>query len=209
MGLACKGIRAGLSPRVRGNRQDFGRGVGVGGSIPACAGEPAAAKSTMIPSSVYPRVCGGTHCVIREGYIVHGLSPRVRGNPARPPQRYGGARSIPACAGEPSSRASGAYQSAVYPRVCGGTAPPGIPLWMMRGLSPRVRGNRVGGNPSVGFGRSIPACAGEPHPRPSVAKSPGVYPRVCGGTGSGSRPASAVIGLSPRVRGNPYRLGFR
>ena len=57
--------------------------------------------------------------------------------------------SIPACAGEPGP-------SAVYPRVCGGTADR---------LTDQVNN------------RSIPACAGEP------VSLGWVYPRVCGGTG--------------------------
>ena len=77
----------------------------------------------------------------------------------------------------------------VYPRVCGGTAglvylPDGA-----GGLSPRVRGNRVGLLVFLQRGGSIPACAGEP---PVLACAPAVvrvYPRVCGGTGCGGRGA--------------------
>ena len=32
-----------------------------------------------------------------------------------------------------------------------------------QGLSPRVRGNLIGGSFLGGFGGSIPACAGEPY----------------------------------------------
>ena len=53
----------------------------------------------------------------------------------------------------------------------------------MCGLSPRVRGNR----------RQVEA------PIASVR----VYPRVCGGTGCAMVFNSKVLGLSPRVRGNP------
>ena len=122
------------------------------GSIPACAGEPPAIR---VASRVYPRVCGGTGSAARWG-MHNGLSPRVRGNPARwgRTQRTGMRwtlghledRSIPACAGEPSSEVKAA-------------------------LSPRVRGNHFS---SIASGRrlsAIPACAGER-----------VYPRVCGGT---------------------------
>ena len=53
--------RAGLSPRVRGNRVTVGSGVGVGRSIPACAGEPVRPWRSAALDKVYPRVCGGTY----------------------------------------------------------------------------------------------------------------------------------------------------
>ena len=71
------------------------------------------------------------------------------------------------------------------------------------GLSPRVRGN-------LGEVRhqdvpvwSIPACAGEPRTRPLLPPTIAVYPRVCGGTAVIGVGAVVVLGLSPRVRGNP------
>ena len=74
---------------------------------------------------------------------------------------------------------------------------------VMAGLSPRVRGNHPAGRRQHHRGRSIPACAGEPHNTPSGQTIRTVYPRVCGGTcRTSSRPASSG-GLSPRVRGNP------
>ena len=70
----------------------------------------------------------------------------------------------------------------VYPRVCGGTGP-GCPiLEAKRGLSPRVRGNRVEVNVRASEIGSIPACAGEPRARGRTGSSGRVYPRVCGGT---------------------------
>ena len=52
---------------------------------------------------VYPRVCGGTQLPTLTGQVLHGLSPRVRGNPAFTLFRSAAARSIPACAGEPGT----------------------------------------------------------------------------------------------------------
>ena len=95
--------RAGLSPRVRGNR-DRARAVErVRGSIPACAGEPCRSPHRRAAGRVYPRVCGGTSSRFRRRRGASGLSPRVRGNRVRvrlAPQAVG---SIPACAGEPST----------------------------------------------------------------------------------------------------------
>ena len=50
---------------------------------------------------------------------------------------------------------------------------------------------------------SIPACAGEPARATAPLSLPGVYPRVCGGTGSILTNVPHSTGLSPRVRGNP------
>ena len=70
----------GLSPRVRGN-QDLGpHGGDLGGSIPACAGEPVWRGGWSGRRRVYPRVCGGTLARWRPRSWMNGLSPRVRGN---------------------------------------------------------------------------------------------------------------------------------
>ena len=193
----------GLSPRVRGNPSVIPGLGGPGGSIPACAGEPAWKWLSPGTSKVYPRVCGGTEYITATYADVPGLSPRVRGN------RAGGAGhdavwgSIPACAGEPGGAGPGGRGLWVYPRVCGGTGWPGAVQPRGTGLSPRVRGNLVC---ALSYGRiagSIPACAGEP-PRRAGRAAPGtVYPRVCGGTTAAGGQAGRMLGLSPRVRGNP------
>ena len=74
---------AGLSPHARGNR---GHGVApnaIKGSIPACAGEPAAPSAACLPAGVYPRMRGGT--LGKQGNPLDrgGLSPHARGNPER------------------------------------------------------------------------------------------------------------------------------
>ena len=64
---------------------------------------PIAARLRSDLEAVYPRVCGGNDiglvCVITIG----GPSPRVRGNPRRDAGPVLAGRSIPACAGEPTS----------------------------------------------------------------------------------------------------------
>ncbi len=176
------GAHNGLSPRVRGNHVAIGGGRTGIGSIPACAGEPGCRRTTKTPTTVYPRVCGGTQCQPALRWAGYGLSPRVRGNrhSSKEMPRY--RRSIPACAGEPYSRRAGDNTVAVYPRVCGGTHTYIRELKSSQGLSPRVRGNRYNKVPSQEAIGSIPACAGEPHGVPIVAEGMRVYPRVCGGT---------------------------
>ena len=152
----------GLSPRVRGNHPRHMRPVRPGGSIPACAGEPGCAGRGRRRAEVYPRVCGGTYPAPNHRWHHAGLSPRVRGNHEDAGSVSAGYRSIPACAGEPPAVRRRRAQSAVYPRVCGGTWRMSSRQRMGLGLSPRVRGNLAGSGPIVQHRRSIPACAGEP-----------------------------------------------
>ena len=116
-------------------------------------------------------------------------------------------RSIPACAGEPGTAAPPPPCSSVYPRVCGGTAYAPDCATMDAGLSPRVRGNLYAHYSSHDWIGSIPACAGEPETASESYVLNMVYPRVCGGTASGRYDVSEIVGLSPRVRGNPHHDG--
>ena len=98
-----------------------------------------------------------------------------------------------------------AVMQRVYPRVCGETIARVARPPIDKGLSPRVRGNRVRGASRFAFGGSIPACAGKPAivavgilrrgsiPACAGKPEPGtvgerlcrVYPRVCGETNYG------------------------
>ena len=187
----------GLSPRVRGNPHQAIAVRHLARSIPACAGEPHAQASLANSVTVYPRVCGGT-ALMRALFASHtGLSPRVRGNPARRVSLTGCLGSIPACAGEPVPSVSFVPSMRVYPRVCGGT---GLYIDGQKvggGLSPRVRGNLRGRRDGPGRRGSIPACAGEPSSSSSPTPPHRVYPRVCGGTARPRRSKMPSTGLSP------------
>ena len=111
----------GLSPRVRGNHRQSGWVGGGGGSIPACAGEPATDTRVDGDGTVYPRVCGGTRRTSCPRWPDGGLSPRVRGNLEAADKKPLPHRSIPACAGEPHYSEPEQPEYRVYPRVCGGT----------------------------------------------------------------------------------------
>ena len=205
-GTCCSAFRGaerpGLSPRVRGNPKPTITSKTNTGSIPACAGEPAAAAAPIAGRSVYPRVCGGTSSEPWACKAVTGLSPRVRGNHIVPPPLRSLRRSIPACAGEPPQPPRRLPRQTVYPRVCGGTTKDTSTLSQAQGLSPRVRGNQLESYHSVVDVRSIPACAGEPESHTSYGYEVSVYPRVCGGTAAACALAATEYGLSPRVRGN-------
>ena len=190
---------------MRGNRYALAVPIFGRRSIPACAGEPLCPGVHHHYCGVYPRVCGGTHSPGLSQYDTAGLSPRVRGN--RLVCYYGGGvvGSIPACAGEPTTRRRTTPSGKVYPRVCGGTQSGAAHPHRHEGLSPRVRGNRTWSASGRMATRSIPACAGEPRLVAEGRITPAVYPRVCGGTQPADRRRCPAEGLSPRVRGN---LGY-
>ena len=75
----------------------------------------------------------------------------------------------------------------------------------MRGLSPRVRGNRRASSGPCHNAGSIPARAGEPIGATEHINRRRVYPRACGGTIRSGRMGADRTGLSPRVRGNHLR----
>ena len=87
--------------------------------------------------------------------------------------------------------------------MCGGTDQVHRRRVPTKGLSPRVRGNPPLLSLSPSPPRSIPACAGEPIGWRRGAVGIGVYPRVCGGTILRGGHCGCLLGLSPRVRGNP------
>ena len=210
-GTAVRGTsdryRNGLSPRVRGNRPYVLAALPRLRSIPACAGEPSGDRYFIDRTKVYPRVCGGTMSGFCTRHTRRGLSPRVRGNLWPSYWLSVTTGSIPACAGEPGKAKIVYGPKEVYPRVCGGTPCNGSGHLPPMGLSPRVRGNRLGSEPTGNVTGSIPACAGEPHSPPNIEKVRQVYPRVCGGTARARTAALPKWGLSPRVRGN--RVGVR
>ena len=206
MGGARQG---GLSPRVRGNREDITLAEVLWGSIPACAGEPTRRAPAFPSRRVYPRVCGGTLFAFLPSHSATGLSPRVRGNPRRIVSPRHSAGSIPACAGEPSSDTANVTIQGVYPRVCGGTVDSEIAAEVEPGLSPRVRGNRTRSPTTYAVPGSIPACAGEPSRNGLLNPCLRVYPRVCGGTWHWRVGYPGNTGLSPRVRGNRDQLLIR
>ena len=111
----------GLSPRGRGNLTGIHAQVLHLGSIPAWAGEPPSSGTLHGPTTVYPRVGGGTYVQREEAAYPGGLSPRGRGNLGLFCQTLALPRSIPAWAGEPSYMVSTACLTRVYPRVGGGT----------------------------------------------------------------------------------------
>ncbi len=194
--------QAGLSPRVRGNHTNGPTVASGAGPIPAGAGEPRAGRRFHRMPGAYPRGCGGTKNRMKWRWRRLGLSPRVRGNRRRDRQAIGDVRPIPAGAGEPHPAAPGPRDSRAYPRGCGGTFTGRRINEKVRGLSPRVRGNRRGSGRQPAGPGPIPAGAGEPGIGQLRRAGVGAYPRGCGGTLPNSGARRTARGLSPRVRGN-------
>ncbi len=74
------------------------------------------------------------------------------------------------------------------------------------GLSPRARGNLASACSTNWANGSIPACAGEPASAAARIRASGVYPRVRGGTAVRKNDTLVANGLSPRARGNHWRV---
>ena len=111
----------GLSPRMRGNREDRHHRLPRQRSIPAYAGKPTDRPEPPASSAVYPRVCGETSCRTARRRYRAGLSPRMRGNLERFRYALAGDGSIPAYAGKPPRSYRWHAGRRVYPRVCGET----------------------------------------------------------------------------------------
>ena len=176
------GCPTGLSPRERGNLTAYTPHADDERSIPARAGEPCSRPLPTSPTTVYPRASGGTPLGHRGMHYLNGLSPRERGNQGGVLGATGGARSIPARAGEPLDDGAVGPRDGVYPRASGGT-PVLISRPMLRtGLSPRERGNPACSRTGASVARSIPARAGEPPGDADRQAAREVYPRASGGT---------------------------
>ena len=138
-------------------------------------------RTRIADQGLSPRVRGTEPSVVTRPMLT-GLSPRVRGNRGlmHTVRQYLG--SIPARAGEPLARVVLRRVALVYPRACGGTAAVPATTTYGEGLSPRVRGNRIGHDHQNRFDGSIPARAGEPPAAFLRCAYAWVYPRACGGT---------------------------
>ena len=172
----------GLSPLVRGNLLPGRHDRGARGPIPARAGKPVAWCARTRAITAYPRSCGETRKRTLMAVPFWGLSPLVRGNPAKNNARVGVPGPIPARAGKPVVGIGTLTLDAAYPRSCGETDSKLPDGQRIMGLSPLVRGKP----PPAGCTRS-------------TAKA---YPRSCGETHCHGGCSREESGLSPLVRGN-------
>ena len=112
-------------------------------------------------------------------------------------------RSIPALAGQPRCWCGIPERCRVYPRAGGATSVGLVIVSSSGGLSPRWRGNQELVCFDTLSTRSIPALAGQPRLGVVKRETNRVYPRAGGATLRVPGYVLAVVGLSPRWRGNP------
>ena len=193
----------GLSPRGRGKPNPADVGGGLGGSIPAWAGETLGCPDGIGLRQVYPRVGGGNLQGQMALAFPFGLSPRGRGKPSWHSNSSSSSGSIPAWAGETKSSRPTWILFRVYPRVGGGNFFRIVNTFFNHGLSPRGRGKPPSAAVPLPAAWSIPAWAGETGvDRLAECHFP-VYPRVGGGNAAIAILRPLGVGLSPRGRGKP------
>ena len=130
-----------------------------------------------------------------------GSSPRVRGTGIALQSGSISGRFIPACAGNrDNQRLEDTFQT-VHPRVCGEQFLVVLPVFVVVGSSPRVRGTVHTEPTNIRIDRFIPACAGNSHYREDHDCARSVHPRVCGEQAIVIFTIVVVNGSSPRVRG--------
>ena len=175
-------MRWGRSPRERGSLPHWlGRGA-RGGSIPARAGEPARALSSLLPIRVDPRASGGACFSLSASSALRGRSPARAGEP----------RPSPPCRGRPR----------VDPRASGGALGQCHRRSLRAGRSPRERGSLAEHSVRASQIGSIPARAGEPTFLEWWVEVVGVDPRASGGATPTGLATIAPQGRSPRERGS-------
>ena len=191
----------GSSPRVRGTEIDQHLTVRQVRFIPACAGNRARPPTTIVTSTVHPRVCGEQSIRAGGAYPCCGSSPRVRGTAGNGKTEKPEHRFIPACAGNSLLHQQAFQFCTVHPRVCGEQLIGLVNIGLSVGSSPRVRGTDYFFLSLAHKSRFIPACAGNSKDKEGESAPIPVHPRVCGEQGYLGRLDVNERGSSPRVRG--------
>ena len=118
------------------------------GRSPRMRGSPRGIIENHVSLGVDPRGCGGAVAGMSQGCgWALGRSPRMRGSPETPSRSPTALESIPADAGEPSTRSPRKRRTWVDPRGCGGSpGRRGVSARASGGRSPRMRGSPVLGD---------------------------------------------------------------
>ncbi len=160
----AKLYNAGSSPHMRGKRGGARlRGL-AGRIIPAHAGQTPTASFFRGSLADHPRTCGAN---VLRGDLHHkdfGSSPHMRGKHSTVSFHAMRVRIIPAHAGQTTCMFPPSLATSDHPRTCGANAG-SICHWpIARGSSPHMRGKRRVLLWLPGYGRIIPAHAGQTCP---------------------------------------------
>ena len=192
---------AGSSPRIRGEYAAGWRGDCSRGIIPANTG-----RMTLITRSVrvswdHPREYGENKVIKIPAGEWTGSSPRIRGESAQSPREQRLAGIIPANTGR--MPASSPWNAAVrdHPREYGENVWLNPDRLLKQGSSPRIRGESTPLSRSQTCTGIIPANTGRINTSPIKMTFAGDHPREYGENGPGSEYRPAVVGSSPRIRG--------
>ena len=192
---------SGTSPRMRGKRCCYRRGLGGVRNIPAYAGKTTPKNPMAVAPMEHPRVCGENPLGALAGAGMAGTSPRMRGKHAHHTAKARLSRNIPAYAGKTWWAMGGCTRPPEHPRVCGeNIVELGIALGPS-GTSPRMRGKLWKTFSTTRSSRNIPAYAGKTMAHDRRRRTIQEHPRVCGENVYLPPWEPPPPGTSPRMRG--------
>ena len=199
----------GLSPLARGKPSGTVATIGVGGPIPAGAGETRRRRSSSPRPRAYPRWRGGNNCRRTQLCWRSGLSPLARGKHSKHLAHIHIPGPIPAGAGE-TMPGTVLFQALwAYPRWRGGNVLRVVLLITSLGLSPLARGKHRHESALERREGPIPAGAGETNFESDAAGLSRAYPRWRGGNRNRITGHIRDRGLSPLARGKRIWAGTR
>ena len=148
--------------------------------IPAYAGNSSSLTSSLVSSSVHPRLRGELHIMHYLFNTVNGSSPLTRGTLMSINRFYPHHRFIPAYAGNSSPLNLIRTIGSVHPRLRGELLKTSIKIRTMNGSSPLTRGTPSRLRWRLPQMRFIPAYAGNSRMEPQPTKHLSVHPRLRG-----------------------------
>ena len=199
--------RAGSSPLARGTRLASWWVQGVGGLIPARAGNTRALSDRCRGRRAHPRSRGEHMKTVTQGILLSGSSPLARGTLTATCEGCQVAGLIPARAGNTPGTLRGHHQTRAHPRSRGEHQPLLDSFRWWRGSSPLARGTRrahVLAHCRVGL---IPARAGNTEQIHQMLPPDGAHPRSRGEHRSMMMRTLVGLGSSPLARGTQLHAG--
>ena len=193
--------RLGSPPRMRGRVCMTTLWTSQNGITPAYAGKSLLPSENVLQVEDHPRVCGEEHFGGLALPVVEGSPPRMRGRAAGVRPFRWAVGITPAYAGKSSRCSPLPLGGRDHPRVCGEERAKRLPLDLILGSPPRMRGRESNYISTHQGGRITPAYAGKSltgqHPKAGQWD----HPRVCGEEPGFPWSGLSVGGSPPRMRG--------